>query len=41
MADSCIVALDMLDFEQSGSFSYADTGAAAGGEAAAVQPAAA
>ncbi|PRW59578.1 deoxyhypusine hydroxylase [Chlorella sorokiniana] len=41
VADSCIVALDMLDFEQSGSFSYADTGAAAGGEAAAVQPAAA
>ncbi|KAI7844634.1 hypothetical protein COHA_001724 [Chlorella ohadii] len=41
VADSCIVALDMLDFEQSGSFSYADTGAAAGGEAAALQPAAA
>ena len=40
VADSCIVALDMLDFEQSGSFSYADTGAAAGGEAAAVQAAA-
>ena len=31
MADSCIVALDMLDFEQSGAFSYAegDTGSAA------------
>lgn len=30
VADSCIVALDMLDFEQSGSFSYAegDQGAA-------------
>lgn len=40
VADSCIVALDMLDFEQSGGFSYADTGAAAGEEAA-VQPAAA
>lgn len=30
VADSCIVALDMLDFEQSGSFQYADTGTSAG-----------
>lgn len=46
MADSCIVALDMLEFEQSGAFSYADTGsaveeaAAEGGAAAAAAVAA-
>ena len=27
VADSCVVALDMLEFEQSGAFSYADEGA--------------
>jgi len=26
VADSCIVALDMLDFERSGGFEYADMG---------------
>ena len=26
VADSCIVALDMLEFEQSGGFQYADDG---------------
>lgn len=26
VADSCIVALDMLEFEQSGAFQYADDG---------------
>jgi hypothetical protein len=39
VADSCIVALDMLEFEQSGGFHYADDGqpevAAAATEAAA------
>ena len=29
VADSCIVALDMLEFEQSGAFQYADDGATA------------
>jgi deoxyhypusine monooxygenase len=29
VADSCIVALDMLEFERSGQFSYADEGTAA------------
>ncbi|KAA6425385.1 MAG: deoxyhypusine hydroxylase [Trebouxia sp. A1-2] len=28
VADSCVVALDMLEFEQSGAFQYADTGVA-------------
>lgn len=32
VADSCIVALDMLEFEQSGSFQYADAGQAAAAE---------
>ena len=40
VADSCIVALDMLEFEQSGGFQYADDGqpeaAAAAAPAAAV-----
>lgn len=26
VADSCVVALDMLEFEQSGEFQYADAG---------------
>lgn len=30
VADSCVVALDMLEFEQSGAFQYADTGVTAG-----------
>jgi deoxyhypusine monooxygenase len=29
VAHSCIVALDMIEFEKSGRFEYADTGAAA------------
>ena len=29
VADSCVVALDMLEFEQSGGFQYADDGGAA------------
>lgn len=28
VADSCIVALDMIEFEKSGQFEYADTGKA-------------
>lgn len=34
VADSCIVALDMLHFEQSGGFQYADGGEAAAAEQA-------
>ncbi|KAI3436262.1 hypothetical protein D9Q98_002315 [Chlorella vulgaris] len=37
VADSCIVALDMLEFEQSGGFQYADDGKAAGQPAAAAE----
>lgn len=29
VADSCLVALDMLEFEQSGQFQYADVGTTA------------
>ncbi len=35
MADSCIVALDMLEFEQSGGFQYADGEESVAGERAA------
>jgi deoxyhypusine monooxygenase len=38
VADSCIVALDMLEFEQSGGFQYADDGAAVTAAAAAPAP---
>jgi deoxyhypusine monooxygenase len=30
VAESCIVALDMLEHEESGAFEYADTSAASG-----------
>ncbi len=36
MADSCIVALDMLEFEQSGGFQYADDGSQSAAAPAAV-----
>jgi deoxyhypusine monooxygenase len=32
VAHSCLVALDVLEFEQAGGFQYADTGATKGGE---------
>lgn len=38
VADSCVVALDMLEFERSGGFQYADDGREDGGAAAAGAP---
>ena len=32
VAESCVVALDMLEHEESGAFEYADTSAASHGE---------